>query len=83
MFFLFFVNLKTIVTRAGTGTKIVLLGDPDQIDSPKLTKYSNGLIYAANVMKDSSLCVQLEFDQDECERSVLAAETAKRMKDVY
>ncbi len=76
-------QVKTIVTRAGAGTKIVLLGDPDQIDSPKLTKYSNGLIYAANVMKDSALCVQLEFDQDECERSVLASETAKKMKDVY
>lgn len=74
-------QVKTIITRAGMGTKIVLLGDPDQIDSPKLTKYSNGLIYAATVMKDSSLCVQLEFDPNECERSVLAAEAAKKMKD--
>ena len=36
-------EVKTIVTRAGEGTKIVLCGDPFQIDVPYLDAYSNGL----------------------------------------
>lgn len=76
-------QVKTIITRAGTGTKIVLAGDPDQIDSSKLTKYSNGLVYASKIMQDSPLCVQLEFDSNECERSPLAFEAAEKMKDQF
>ncbi|MFN3284483.1 MAG: PhoH family protein, partial [Pseudothermotoga sp.] len=40
-------EVKTILTRAGRNTKIVLLGDPYQIDTPYLDKDSNGLVYRA------------------------------------
>ncbi len=38
-------EIKTIITRAGDGSKIVLTGDPDQIDNPYVDKVSNGLSY--------------------------------------
>lgn len=38
-------EIKTIITRAGDGTKIILCGDPDQIDHPYLDKESNGLAH--------------------------------------
>src|SRR4029079_19743937 len=38
-------EIKTIVTRAGEGTKIVLTGDPYQIDNPYVDSESNGLTY--------------------------------------
>lgn len=41
-------EIKSIITRAGQGTKVVLLGDPDQIDVPYLDKYSNGLSYVVD-----------------------------------
>ena len=43
----------------GKGTKVVLLGDPAQIDHPLLDTRSNGLTYASARMKGSPLCVQL------------------------
>jgi len=39
------VDVKTIVTRCGEGTKIIFTGDLDQIDTPYLDKSSNGLAY--------------------------------------
>lgn len=68
---------KTIVTRAGKGTKIVLLGDPDQIDNPRLSKRSNGLVYVAEKMKNSKSCTQITFSEDECIRSELSREASK------
>ena len=44
-------EIKTIITRAGTGTKMVFTGDVEQIDSPFLDMRSNGLSYLANKMK--------------------------------
>ena len=70
---------KGIVTRGGKNTKIVLLGDPDQIDSPYLDSQTNGLTYASEKMKGSKLCWQVTMTEDEGERSPLAEEAAKRM----
>ncbi|MFZ5906463.1 MAG: PhoH family protein [Nitrospirota bacterium] len=39
------LDIKTILTRAGEGTKVVITGDLDQIDTPYLDAYSNGLAY--------------------------------------
>lgn len=39
-------EVKTVITRAGEGTKVVLVGDPDQIDHPYLDRQTNGLVYA-------------------------------------
>ncbi len=68
-----------IVSRAGMGTKVVLLGDPDQIDARYLDKRNNGLVFTADRMKGSTLCAQITFDQEESVRSPLAMEAAKKM----
>ncbi|RPJ08117.1 MAG: PhoH family protein, partial [Spirochaetaceae bacterium] len=44
-------EIKTIVSRAGKGTKVVLTGDPYQIDSPYLDSGSNGLSYLVEAFK--------------------------------
>jgi PhoH-like ATPase len=48
-------EVKTIVSRAGEGTKIVLTGDPNQIDHPYLDFRSNGLCYAVEKFKGNPL----------------------------
>lgn len=48
-------EVKTIITRAGEGTKIVLTGDIQQIDSPYLDMYSNGLVYLIDRMNDQDV----------------------------
>lgn len=68
-----------IVTRAGVNSKVVVTGDPNQIDNPKVNSKNNGLVYLCDKMKGSSLCTQMAFLPEECERSVLAAEAAKRL----
>lgn len=72
-------QVKGIITRVGRGTKVVLLGDPQQIDHPLLDERTNGLSYAAEKMKGSVRCFQLTMQNDECERSDLALEAAERM----
>jgi PhoH-like ATPase len=72
-------QVKGIITRAGIGTKIILLGDPEQIDHPFLDIRTNGLCYASEKMKGSPLCYQVTLTDEECERSELAYEGAKRM----
>lgn len=72
-------QVKGIVTRVGKGTKVVLLGDPQQIDNPLLDEKTNGLSYASEKMKGSPLCFQLTMLPDECMRSELAYDAAKRM----
>ena len=63
-------EIKSIITRAAEGTKVVLLGDPYQIDHPYLTKQSNGLVYVIERMLGQSLfaCVSLH----KSERSTLS-----------
>lgn len=63
-------EIKTIISRAGEGTKIVLTGDPQQIDSPYLTKENNGLVYSMDKMKDSTITSHIILEKGE--RSELA-----------
>lgn len=58
-------ELKTIITRIGKGSKIVLLGDTDQIDTPYINKLSNGLSIVVHKFRDknSTAHVQLEKGQ--------------------
>lgn len=72
-------QVKAIITRVGEGTKLILIGDPDQIDHPFLDSRSNGLCYASEKMKGSELCYQVTLKYDECERSPLAYESSKRL----
>jgi len=70
---------KAVLTRSGQGTKIILLGDPAQIDNPLLDSQSNGLSYASEKMCGSKLCYQVTMLPEECERSPLAGEAAMRL----
>jgi PhoH-like ATPase len=72
-------QIKAIITRVGEGTKLILIGDPDQIDHAFLDSRSNGLCYAAEKMKGSELCCQVTLKYDECERSPLAYESSRRL----
>lgn len=72
-------QIKGIITRAGKETKIILLGDPNQIDRPYLDDRTNGLSYAAEHMKGSPLCWQITLLPEECERSALATAAISRL----
>lgn len=63
-------EIKTIVTRAGEGTKIVFTGDLQQIDQPYLDAESNGLIYMINRMQGQRLFAHINLVRGE--RSELA-----------
>lgn len=63
-------EVKTIITRAGEGTKIVFTGDIHQIDSPYLDSHSNGLSYLTNKMKDQEIFCHINLVKGE--RSLLA-----------
>ncbi len=67
-------EVKTIVSRAGAGTKIVLTGDPDQIDNPYLDSMSNGLVHTVERMKGYGLFGHVTLKKSE--RSDLAAAAA-------
>ena len=67
-------EVKTILTRAGEGTKIVLTGDPDQIDNPYVDAASNGLIYAVERFKHEPLAAHISLTKGE--RSPLAERAA-------
>jgi len=68
-------EVKTIVSRAGEGTKIVLTGDPNQIDHPYLDFRSNGLCYAIEKFKNNPLAGHVTLTKGQ--RSELAELAAK------
>ncbi|MFZ5627038.1 MAG: PhoH family protein [Bacillota bacterium] len=63
-------EVKTILTRVGEGTKIVLTGDPFQVDHPYLDSNSNGLTFVAEKFKDQPIAGHVVFTKGE--RSELA-----------
>lgn len=68
-------EIKTIVSRAGEGTKVVLTGDPYQIDSPYLDSSSNGLSYLVEVFKGQDIFGHVTMMKSERSRlAELAAE---------
>ena len=56
-------EVKTIITRAGEGTKVVLSGDLQQIDHPYLDSTSNGLAYVINRMKGQHLHAHVTLEK--------------------
>ena len=68
-------EIKTIITRAGEDTKMVLTGDPYQIDNPYLDSSSNGLSYAVERLKKLPLHGHITLHKSE--RSTLAAAAAE------
>jgi PhoH-like ATPase len=63
-------EVKTIITRAGEGTKIVFTGDVHQIDTPYLDENSNGLAYLIDRLKGQNLFAHVRLEKGE--RSELA-----------
>lgn len=63
-------EVKTILTRVGERSKIVLMGDPEQIDHPYLDEYNNGLTYVVERFKDQQLAGHVKLVKGE--RSKLA-----------
>ena len=70
-------EIKTIVTRAGEGTKIILTGDPSQIDAPYLDATNNGLSYVAEKSKTFYRAATIKFSKSE--RSELAEWAANNL----
>jgi len=63
-------EIKTIITRAGEGTKVVFTGDIHQIDHPYLDSHSNGLSYLIDKMQGQKLYAHINLEKSE--RSDLA-----------
>ncbi len=68
-------EVKTIISRAGEGTKVILTGDPTQIDNPYLDQDSNGLTYAVAKFSDQKIFGHITLEKTE--RSELAAIAAE------
>ena len=63
-------EVKTIITRAGEGTKVVFTGDINQIDTPYMDEHSNGLTYLIDRIKGNPLFSHIKLEKGE--RSELA-----------
>jgi PhoH-like ATPase len=63
-------EVKTIITRAGEGTKVIFTGDINQIDTPYMDEHSNGLTYLIDRLKGNSLFAHIKLEKGE--RSELA-----------
>ncbi|NOU34663.1 MAG: PhoH family protein [Polyangiaceae bacterium] len=70
-------EVKTIITRSGDGTKIVLTGDPHQIDNPYVDSASNGLTIAADKFRGENMAAHIVLSKGE--RSELAEVAANRL----
>jgi len=68
-------EVKTIITRVGDETKIVLTGDPYQIDNPYVDSTNNGLVHVVNRFKGDPIAGHVTLTKGE--RSELAEKAAK------
>ena len=64
------LEVKTIITRVGVNTKIVLTGDPQQIDNPYVDAVSNGLVFLVNRFRPEAIAAHVTLSKGE--RSDLA-----------
>jgi PhoH-like ATPase len=64
------LEVKTIITRVGSGTKIVFTGDPYQIDNPYVDSASNGFNYIVSRFREQDIAAHIELQKGE--RSDLA-----------
>jgi PhoH-like ATPase len=68
-------EMKSVITRMGTNSKLILIGDIEQIDSPKLDLFNSGLSTVVSKFRGSSLAANVMLTKSE--RSELAALAAK------
>ncbi len=71
------LEAKTVVTRMSRGSKLILVGDPAQIDNPYVDSRSNGLVYTRNRLKGQAFTAHVSLSRGE--RSPLAEAGAKLM----
>lgn len=71
------LEAKTIVTRMSKGSKLVMVGDPAQIDNPYVDSRSNGLVYTRTRLKGQAITAHVALNKGE--RSALAEIGAQRM----
>jgi PhoH-like ATPase len=64
------LEAKTIITRVGSGTKVIFTGDPHQIDNPYVDSASNGFNYVVSRFRDQAIAAHIELQKGE--RSELA-----------
>ena len=64
------LEVKTIITRVGSGTKIIFTGDPYQIDNPYVDSSSNGFNYIVSKFREQAVAAHVELQKGE--RSELA-----------
>ena len=68
-------ELKTVITRTGKNSKIILLGDIEQVDLPYINKFSNGLTIIVEKLKNEKITGHVNFEKGY--RSELANIAAK------
>src|SRR5665213_4472946 len=61
-------EVKTVITRISESSKLVLIGDPAQIDTPYVDSRSNGLVYCHNRMKGQSVAAHVQLTKGERSR---------------
>lgn len=71
------LEAKTVVTRMSRGSKLVMVGDPAQIDNPYVDRQSNGLVHTRNRMRGNKLTAHISLTKGE--RSPLAELGAQLM----
>jgi PhoH-like ATPase len=71
------LEAKTVVTRMSRGSKLVMVGDPAQIDNPYVDSRSNGLVYTRNRLRGQNITAHISLTKGE--RSALAELGAKMM----
>lgn len=71
------LEVKTVATRMAEGSKLVLIGDPDQIDNPYVDRQSNGLVHAISKMKGERFFASVHLTKGE--RSKLADAAAEKL----
>lgn len=71
------LEAKTIVTRMARGSKLVMVGDPEQIDNPYVDRRSNGLVFTRDRLKNQSCAAHVTLEKGE--RSELAEVGARLM----
>jgi PhoH-like ATPase len=70
-------EVKTVVSRMSEGSKLILIGDPSQIDNPYVDSQSNGLVFARNRLGNASISAHVKLMKGE--RSALAELAVTRM----
>lgn len=75
-------QIETLITRLGDRSKIVILGDLNQIDTSKLSRYSNGLSVCSDRMRGSKYVAQISYLDTDVKRSKLAKDAVERFRRV-